>query len=230
GLAPGALDVGNTIELEGETWKVVGRFAAPGTVMEAEIWGRLADVMRATKREDVSCVAARLNSPEDVGKVRSWVVLKGVKYEIAMVPEKALFAALQRALDPIAGLAWLMAGLVLVGGIFACTNTMFAAVLARTREMGTLRALGYGPSAVAASLFQEALLLGLIGGMLGFFAAGFFGEVPLKFPMGAFYLDLSATVRLSGLGAALVIGLLGGLVPAVRAIRLPLIDALGDKL
>ena len=107
---------------------------------------------------------------------------------------------------------------------------MFAAVLARNREMGTLRALGYGPFAVAGSLLQEALLLGLLGGLLGFFVAGLFGEVPLKFPMGAFYLDLSPSVRLAGLAAALLIGLLGGLVPAWRVIRIPLTDALGDKL
>ena len=111
-----------------------------------------------------------------------------------------------------------MALLVLVGGTFACANTMFASVLARTREIGTLRALGYGPVAVGFSLLQEALLLGFLGGLVGFFAAGLFGEVPLKFPMGAFYLDLSPAVRLQGLLAALVAGFVGGLVPAVRAI------------
>jgi putative ABC transport system permease protein len=107
---------------------------------------------------------------------------------------------------------------------------MFAAVLARNREMGTLRALGYSPLAVAFSLLQEALLLGFLGGVIGFFVAGTFGEVPLKFPMGAFYLDLSPAVRFSGLAAAFVIGLLGGLLPALRAVRIPLTDALGDKL
>ena len=96
--------------------------------------------------------------------------------------------------------------------------------------MGTLRALGYGPTAVGASLLQESMVLGLLGGFVGFFVAGLFGEVPLKFPMGAFYLDLSPSVRLSGLVAALATGLLGGLVPAWRAIRLPLTDALGGKL
>jgi putative ABC transport system permease protein len=230
GLPHGTFDVGRTVELEGRPWTVTGRFVAPGTVMEAELWGRLPDVMHATKREDVSCVAARLTSADAMSKVKSWIVRHGVTYEVAAVPETALYETLQNALDPIAGLAWLMAGIVLVGGVFACTNTMFAAVLARTREMGTLRALGYGPLAVGASLLQEALLLGLLGGLLGFFVAGLFGEVPLKFPMGAFYLDLSAPVRLAGLGAAFVIGLLGGLVPAVRAVRLPLTAALGDKL
>ena len=73
-------------------------------------------------------------------------------------------------------------------------------------------------------------MLGLIGGLIGFWGAGLLGEVPLKFPMGAFYLDLSPTIRLAGLGSALLAGLIGGLVPAWRAIRLPLPDALGGKL
>lgn len=229
-LPEGALDVGRTIELEGRPWKVVGRFAAPGTTLEAEMWGRLEDVMSATRRTDVSCVAARLDGADAMEDVESWVVRHGVVYEAVAVPETSLYGALQRALNPIAGVVWVMALLVLVGGVFACTNTMFAAVLARNREMGALRTIGYGPGAVGLSLLQESLLLGLLGGLLGFLVSQFFGEVPLKFPMGAFYLDLSPTVRLMGLGAALMIGLLGGLVPAVRALRMPLTDALGDRL
>ena len=222
--------VGRTVNLEGRDWQVVGRFAAPGTVLEAELWGRLDDISLATRRTDVSCVAARLADPADMRKVGLWVNRNGVEYEIAAVPETRLFETLQNALDPIAGLAWVMAILVLVGGVFACANTMFAAVLARTREMGALRAIGYGPLAVGVSLLTEAMLLGVIGGLLGFWIAGLFGEVPLKFPMGAFYLDLSPTIRLAGLGSAMLAGLLGGLIPAWRAIRMPLPDALGGKL
>lgn len=223
------LAVGAIIELENLNWTVVGRFAAPGTVLEAEIWGRLEDVSLATGRMDVSCVAARIAHPAHMAKVALWINRNGVAYEVSGVTEAKLFEALQHALDPIAALAWLMALLVLVGGVFACSNTMFAAVLARTREMGMLRAIGYGPFAIGGSLLQEALLLGLIGGLAGFWAAGLFGEVPLKFPMGAFYLDLSPTIRLAGLGSALLAGVIGGLVPALRAVRMPLPDALGGK-
>ncbi len=230
GLPPEDFAVGRIVELEGLQWTVVGRFAAPGTVLEAELWGRLDDIALATRRTDVSCVAARLGDAADMAKVGLWISRNGVAYEIAGVPETKMFETLQKALDPIAGLAWVMALLVLIGGVFACANTMFAAVLARTREMGALRAIGYGPVAVAFSLLTEALLLGSIGGLLGFWIAGLFGEVPLKFPMGAFYLDLSPTIRLAGLGSAMLAGLLGGLVPAWRAVRMPLPDALGGKL
>jgi hypothetical protein len=230
GLPEGALAVGRTIELEGVSWKVVGRFAAPGTVLEAELWGRLRDVMAATRRVDVSCVTARLIDPSRLDDVRIWAARNKIAYEIAVKTEGELYAALSETLAPITLLARLMALLVLAGGVLALTNTMFASVLARTREMGTLRAVGYGPVAVGVSLLQESLLLAALGGLAGYLAAGLFGEVPLKFPMGAFYLDLSAPVRLTGLGAALLAGLLGGLVPAWRAVRMPLVDALGDKL
>ena len=230
GLAPGALDVGQTIELEGRTWTVVGRFAAPGTVLEAEVWGRLDDVVLAVKRQDVSCVAAKLERPEDMKRALLWINRNATAYEVSAVPQRTLYQTLENALRPIATLAWVMAALVLVGGVFACANTMFAAVLARIREMGALRALGFGPGAVALSLLVEGLLLGFIGGLAGFWIAGLFGEVPLKFPMGAFYLDLSPAVRMGGLGAALCAGLLGSLVPAWRAVRMPLPDALGGKL
>ena len=230
GLPEGTLDVGRTFEMESTTWTVVGRFAAPGTILEAEMWGRLQDVSNATARTDVSAVSARLQDPDQMDRIGLWIQRNAVTYEVAAVPETKLFETLQSALDPIANLARIMALLVLVGGVFACANTMFAAVLARTREMGTLRALGYGPVAVGFSLLQEALLIGLVGGLLGFWIAGLFGEVPLKFPMGAFYLDLSPNVRLIGLGTALLAGFLGGIVPALRAVRMPLTDALGGKL
>jgi putative ABC transport system permease protein len=230
GLPDDALAVGARIELEGVEWKVVGRFAAPGTVLEAEMWARLDDLTLATGRQDVSCVAIRVDRPENMKRVGLWVLRNGVEYEVSALPESKMYESVQKNLDPIAALAWVMGLLVLVGGVFACANTMFAAVLARTREMGTLRALGYGPGAIAFSLLQEALLLGSIGGLLGFWIAGLFGEVPLKFPMGAFYLDLSPTIRLIGLGSALLAGLIGGIVPALRAVRMPLPEALGGRL
>ncbi|HVG94967.1 MAG TPA: ABC transporter permease [Planctomycetota bacterium] len=229
GLDDRDLAVGRTIRLEQRDWTVSGRFAAPGTVLEAEIWGRLEDVMQATRRIDVSCVALRLKDPSGFPRLHLYTT-QNVRLEATAVPETRIYGALRRAIGPVASLAWMMAALVFAGGVFGCANTMFAAVLARTREMGALRAVGYGPTAVAVSLVQESLLIGLCGGALAFVAASLAGEVPLRFPLGAFYLDLGSGVRFFGLAAALAAGLLGGIVPAVRAVRLPLPDALGGKL
>ncbi len=229
GIPDEELAVGKTITLEKRPWRIVGRFAAPGTVLEAEVWGRLEDVSFATRRVDVSCVALRLTDPEQYGRVHLYVT-QNVRLEATAAREAYLYGKLRKSLAPMASLAWIMAGLVLVGGVFACANTMFAAVLARTREMGALRAVGYGPLAVGVSLLEESLLLGAIGGALGVVGASLVGEIALRFPSGAFRLDLGGAVRLVGFFAALGAGLFGGLVPAVRALRLPLTDALGGKL
>jgi putative ABC transport system permease protein len=237
GLDDRDLAVGRTIRLEQRDWTISGRFAAPGTVLEAEVWGRLDDVLAATKRVDVSAIALRLESPERYEDVHEYALRPSLEATAireahsAVPPDKdrSLFGTFRARLAPLASVAWLMAGLVVVGGVFACTNTMLAAVLARTREMGTLRAIGYGPFALGVSLLQESVAIGAAGGLLGFAAATLVGEVPLRFPAGAFFLDVGSNVRFVGLLAAGAAGLLGGLVPAWRALRVPLTDALGGK-
>lgn len=229
GLPEAELATGHVIRLEGRDWKVSGRFAAPGTVLEAELWGRLDDVMSATGRVDVSCVALRLAEGTSFGRVRLFA-MENTKLEISAMPETELYAAFRRTLTPVALLARVMALLVVLGGVFGCANTMFAAVLARTREIGALRAVGYGPLAVGTSLLEESLLLGALGGVLGFVAASLVGEIALRFPAGAFVLDLGSSSKLAGLWSTLAAGLLGGLFPAWRAVRQPLPDALEGKL
>ena len=228
GLPVGELAVGKTLHLERRDFTIVGRFAAPGTVHEAEMWGRLGDVMLATKREDVSCVVCRLAGPEAFTQLRVFAARR-LDLEIAAVTERELLRTLTASLEPIIALARWMAMLAVVAGAFACANTMFAAVLARTRELATLRSLGYSPVAVAVALVEESALVALCGGGLGLLAALAIGDVSLRYPMGALALTPDAQSRLLGLGAALASGVLGGIVPAVRAVRIPLVEAIGGR-
>ena len=228
GLEPDAVAVGSVLELERREFTVVGHFAAPGTIYEAEVWGRLADVMLATKREDVSCVVLRLTDPSQVPELRLFAARR-VDLELAAVTEPELMVALARSLEPIATLALWMAGLAVLAGAFACANTMFAAVLARTQELATLRALGYSPGAVATGVVQESVLVAFVGGALGVLLALAFGAISLRYPMGALRIEFDVASRGAGLGAALLSGLLGGLPPAIRAVRLPLVEALKGR-
>lgn len=228
GRAPGELAVGKTLHLEHRDFTIVGRFAAPGTVHEAEMWGRLADVMLATKREDVSCIVCRLASPESLDDLRLFAARR-VDLEIAAVPERELLRAVTASLEPIIVLARWMAVLAVVAGAFACANTMFAAVLARTRELATLRSLGWSPGAVALALVQESALVAACGGGIGILVALAIGDVSLRYPMGALSLQPDETSRFLGLGAALASGVFGGIVPAVRAVRIPLVEAIGGR-
>jgi ABC-type lipoprotein release transport system permease subunit len=228
GLSADQLAIGRTLPLERREFTIVGHFAAPGTVYEAELWARLSDLMLATKREDVSCVVLRLEKAESLPDVRLFAARR-VDLEITAMPERELMQAAARSLAPIAALARWMAVLAVVAGAFACANTMFAAVLARTRELATLRALGYAPASVAMGLVQESAMVAFAGGALGILLALAVGDISLRYPMGALLLEPNVQSRAIGLGAALVSGLLGGIVPAWRAVRLPLIDALGGR-
>jgi putative ABC transport system permease protein len=228
GLTPDEVAIGKTIPIERREFTIVGHFAAPGTVYEAEIWGRLTDIMLVTKREDVSCVVLRLEDPSKLDEVRLFASRRP-DLEIEAVPEPELMRQLASSLTPIAALARWMAVMAIVAGAFACANTMFAAVLARTRELATLRSLGYSPTAVAVGLVQESVLVAFLGGAIGTLIALGIGAVSLRYPMGALLLEADLTSRATGLGAALLSGLLGGIVPAVRAVRLPLVEALGGR-
>lgn len=228
GIAAEAMQVGRTIELERREFRIVGRFAAPGTVYEAEMWGRLGDVMLATRREDVSCVVLRLTDPSALAEVRLFAGRR-LDLEIAAVSEAEMMQALASSLAPIAALARWMAVLAVVAGAFACANTMFAAVLARTKELATLRSIGWSPPSLALSLVLEAVFVAFTGGAVGILLALLVGDVSLRYPMGALRLEPDLPSRAIGLLAALASGLLGGIVPAVRAVRIPLVEAIGGR-
>jgi putative ABC transport system permease protein len=228
GLTPADVAIGKTMELERRDFTIVGHFSAPGSVYEAELWARLTDVMLVTKREDVSCVVLRLKDPSQLKYVNKFAAER-VDLEIDAVPEPVLMRQLASSLTPIAELALWMAFMAVVAGAFACANTMFAAVLARTRELATLRALGYSPTAIAIGLVQESVLVAFLGGAIGTLIALGIGDVSLRYPMGAMLLQADLTSRAIGLSAAILSGLLGGIVPAVRAVRLPLVEAIGGR-
>lgn len=232
GLQPADVAIGETLPIERQEFTIVGHFAAPGTVYEAELWVRLPDIMLATKREDVSCVVLRLEDPartDELAKAVRLFAARRVDLEVDAVAEPVMMRALASSLTPIAALAQWMAVMAVVAGAFACANTMFAAVLARTRELATLRALGYSPTRVALGLVQESLLVSFLGGAIGTLAALGVGAVSLRYPMGALMLEADVSSRAIGLTAALASGLLGGIVPAVRAVRIPLIEAIGGR-
>lgn len=228
GLPADAMQVGKSIELERREFTIVGRFAAPGTVYEAEMWGRLSDIMLATKREDVSCVVLRLADKQNLAEVKLFAGRR-LDLEIAAIPETEMMQALASSLEPIAALARWMAVLAVIAGAFACANTMFAAVLARTRELATLRSIGYSPPSLAVSIVMEGVFVAFAGGAIGILLALLVGNVSLRYPMGALRLDPDLPSRLVGMLAALASGLLGGIVPAVRAVRIPLVEAIGGR-
>ena len=128
--------------------------------------------------------------------------------------------------------AYFVGGIMAVGAMFGALNTMYSAVSARSREIATLRAIGFGSGPVVFSVFAESLLLALIGGAIGaalawlFFNGNAVSTLGANFSQVVFRLTVTPALILIGLWLALFIGLLGGLFPAIRSARLPVVDAL----
>ena len=220
-------DVGDKVIMQDGLWPIVGSFTTGGDILEGQIIGDAAVLMSAAKRNAFNSVIARLEEPNG---------LQTLQRALATRPRLGVRAERQsdyyeRTSQDAAGffhaVAYAVGGIMALGALFGALNTMYSAVGARTQEIATLRALGFGGTAVAVSVIAESILLALAGALIGiglawvlFNGQGYaFGEV-------LFHLAISPALVGVGLGWALAVALLGGILPAVRAARLPVVDAL----
>tara|TARA_R110002049_G_scaffold50370_1_gene142920 strand:+ start:177 stop:1331 length:1155 start_codon:yes stop_codon:yes gene_type:complete len=216
-----ALAIGNTISFEGRDWRISGRFAAGGAAYESEVWCRLSDFQTATKRQDIS-LAAMLLSPGRSPAEVSLFCKERTDLELRAVRETEYYASLQQHYKPVRLLAWFVVVLVSSAGIFAGLNMMYGAVAGRIREIATLQAIGYRRRAILISLVQEGVLLATAGSLLsGVLALTMLNGMAIRFTMGAFALRIDSVAILIGCGVGLLLGVLGALPPALKALREP---------
>jgi len=226
GVAEIDLQVGKAVMIDGRPWEVVGRFSAPGTVVEAEVWLPLADLMTATKRETISCVVLTLDPyNEETGEGAEFgdiAAFAKTRPDLELVPmtEREYYGKLANFFGPIKIVAWVTAGLIAVGGLFGGLNTMYAAFASRIRELGTLQSIGYRRLAIVWSMIQESTLATAAGGLIAC-AVGVFmlDGLAVRFSMGAFGLLIDETVIGLGLLTGLALGVVGALPPAIRCLR-----------
>jgi putative ABC transport system permease protein len=219
------LAIGNSLWVDGHELRIVGHFAAPNTVMNAEIWYGLTNLQLLTQRDGISCVVATMQST-DFSEVEAFAATR-LDLELAVIAESDYYSQLQAFFKPLRLMIWATAGLIALGAILGGLNVMYAAFAARTREVGMLQCLGYGKSAVIISFVQESLLAAGIGTLLGAAAAVLlFPDVAVKFSMGAFGLVIDESVLAYGLAAGLLLGIAGAIPPAIHCLRLPITDAL----
>jgi ABC-type antimicrobial peptide transport system permease subunit len=232
GLPAEALAVGRTLHIEGKAWKVSGRFAAPGTLLEAEIWCPLDELKHQMKRpNDVSLIALRCDPKgqpqQQLGYVDYFCRNRRPDLELMGSRESEYYAALQKHYGPMRSLTWLLVVLVGLAGTCGAVNTMYAAVAGRVREFAALQAMGFPRRAILLSLFQESVLLAALATLLATGAALVLLQgTAIRFTMSAFMLELDASTLLFGCAAGLSLGVLGALPPALRALRLSILDAL----
>ena len=230
------LDVGDKIRVGQDEWPVAGIFSAGGGTAESELWTDAHQLQGAFNRQDTyQSVYVKLNSAGAFGQFKD-ALTTDPRLNVKVQRESEYFAEHSVVLtELIDTLGVLIASLMAVGAVFGALNTMYSAVAARTREIATLRALGFGGGAIVVSLMLESLALALAGGCLGggvaWLAFDNFHTSTMNwqsFSQVAFAFRVTPGLLIQGMTWAAVIGLIGGLFPAIRAARLPIAAALRE--
>ena len=230
------LTVGNEFKSGQNTWKVVGIFESDGAVSETEIWCDSRVLQGAYRRgNSYQTVLAQLDSSDSFNTFRDWLTANP-QVNVQVRREADYYAQQSRALSGlIQGVGFGIAALMGIGAVFGAILTMYTAVSTRSREIATLRALGFNTTSGVVSVLAESLALAAIGGAIGGAGAylGFNGYQTSTINFATFSqvaFAFQVTPQLLGLGLiyALLMGLIGGLFPAVRAARLPIPTALRE--
>jgi putative ABC transport system permease protein len=228
------LNVGDQIKTRGATWTVVGVFSSDGDAHESGLMADAETLIAAEKRGSFQSVTVMLESPSAFQKFKdSLSANPAIAVDVSREREyyRQQSETISRVIYVI---AYVVGGIMAVGAIFSALNTMYSAVSARLREIATLRAIGFGATAMVMSVLAEALLLALIGGSIGALLAWLFFNGHAVSTSGGgpavghliFELSVSPALIATGIIWACTIGLIGGLFPAVRAARLPVATAL----
>ncbi len=228
------LDVGTKIRLGQNEWEVVGIFTGGGGSAESEIWTDAPVLQAAYHRGDTfQSVHARLSSPASFQQFKD-ALTTNPQLKVKVIRQTDFLAEQSSMLTSfIEGIGYFIAALMAVGALFGALNTMYSAVAARTREIATLRALGFGSVPVIVSVMLESLVLALVGGSVGaavaYFAFDGYHTATINwqtFSQVAFAFAVTPQLLVHALLLATLIGLIGGLFPAIRAVRLPIASGL----
>jgi putative ABC transport system permease protein len=229
-------DLGSTVNFGGGRWTVVGVFDAGGSAFDSEVWCDANVLNQVYKRPEnvFQSVTARLAAPADFQKFKD-ALTSDPRLTVDVYRETAFYAEQSRLLSTmIRVLGFLVAGIMAVGAVFAALNTMYSAVAARSAEIGTLKALGFQPASIVTSFLAESIIIALAGGAIGCLAALPFNGFTTgtmnwsSFSYLAFSFRVTPMILASGIVFSLLMGVIGGIPPAARAARVPIIVALRE--
>lgn len=225
------LELGQKIELRGSDWTIVGTFASGGDSHESELIADAETVLSAYGRNLYQTVFVQLDSAAAFEGFKK-ALTGNPTLSVDVKREQEYYAEQSKNLSWLRIVANVVGTIMAIGALFGALNTMYSAVSTRSREIATLRALGFGGSPVVLSVMLEALLLSLIGGAIGaglawlFFNGNAVSTLGGNFTQVVFKLSVTSELITLGIIWACVIGVIGGLFPAVRAARLPVAAAL----
>ena len=229
-------EIGRTLRLGQSTWTIVGIFEDGGTVRESELWADGGVVQSAFNRQNYfQAIRARLTSPAQLPAFKAYVAADP-RLQLSVQSEAEYFAEQAKAGGGlIQNLGWPLAIIMALGALAGALNTMYSSVAARGTEIATLRAIGFGGWPTFAGTLAEALALSLIGGVVGIVATalifqGFTAKtLSANFTSVVFTFQVTPGICVTALIVAIVVGFIGGIFPAIRAARLPIVGMLGEQ-
>jgi len=224
--------LGETLRFASRDWTVVGVFDAGHTGFDSEIWGDAEQMLQAFRRTGFSSMLFRLNDPDQFDDVKA-AIESDPRLTLEVKREKRFYAEQSEALSKfISYLGTAISIIFSIGAVIGAAITMYASVASRTGEIGTLRALGFSRGAILAAFLGEALLLGLLGGIVGLIGASAMQALSISttnfqtFAEIAFSFTLTPRIVVVSLIFAVAMGFVGGFLPAARAARMKIVDAL----
>ncbi|MEE2566275.1 ABC transporter permease [Hyphobacterium marinum] len=223
-------DLGDTIRLGSNTWTVVGTFSTGGSIFDSEIWTDIGVLQNLYQRgTTVQSIRVLLESPEAIEALRAYVADEP-RLNLDVSTEREYFASSSgQTSDFIMVLGWPLAISMAIGALAGAWNTMYSSVDTRTREIATLRAIGFSGGAAFAGTMIESVVLAAIGGLIGAVASYLlFNGVSAStlgggFTQIVFSFAVTPQAVINGVILAIIVGFLGGLIPALRAARVPLL-------
>lgn len=227
-------DLGQSLFFAMRSWTIVGVFDAGSTGFSSEIWGDVDQLMQAFRRPVYSSVLFRLRQPSDFDRVKSRIegdprlTLEAKRETTYYRDQSEMMAKFLRILG------FSLTIVFSIGAVVGGMITMYASVANRTREIGTLRALGFRRTSILIAFLMESLFLGCLGGMAGLFFASFLQFFTVSttnfqtFSELAFRFSLDVSITLKAMAFALGMGLVGGILPALRASGMEIVDALRE--
>jgi ABC-type lipoprotein release transport system permease subunit len=228
------LAVNDVFELGDRPWVIVGVMKSTGSTFDSEVWAKHGVVASLFRRGTYSCVVLRTSDAESA-QVLATHLTKHFKPAVLALPERVYYSKLAETNQQFLVATVLVAAIMAAGGVFAVMNTMFAAIRQRTRDIGLLRMMGFARWEILAAFFLESLLIALVGGLLGcalgYLANGWTAASVLSSGDGGgktvmLELVVDRNVLATGLAFTLAVGSLGGLLPAIAAMRLRPLAAL----
>lgn len=228
------LALGEQLEINKVNFTIVGYFEAAGSTAESEVWTDLRDLTNARRIPDaISAVNLRVRDE----KIKAAVMERlrtDERFKLKVQDEQEYYSTQMMTAEFVKYIGITIASFLTLGAMFAAANTMYAAVASRSREIGSLRAIGFSRTSILLSFMLESVLLCLIGGALGCvgvlpFNGSSYGTMNFQtFSEITFSFRFGPTVLASGVVMAATMGVLGGLFPAIRAVRMPIVTALRE--